>query len=85
MFEHRSHAQRGTLAHSGARSSGWAWGFVWSATLALGWPVPSGAGIALQSVDTSWGVFLGWLAGAALGSYSGVAGGIRLRSLVAGT
>ena len=49
MFEHRSHAQRGTLAHSGARSSGWAWGFVWSATLALGWPVPSGAGIALQS------------------------------------
>jgi hypothetical protein len=42
-------------------------------------------GIALQSVDTSWGVFLGWLAGAALGSYTGVAGGIRLRSLIAGT
>ena len=40
-------------------------------------------GIALQSVDTSWGVFLGWLAGAALGSYAGVAGGLRLRSLVA--
>jgi hypothetical protein len=39
-------------------------------------------GIALQSVDTSWGVFLGWLAGAALGSYAGVAGGLRLRSLV---
>jgi len=42
-------------------------------------------GIALQSVDTSWGVFLGWLAGAALGSCAGVAGGIRLRSLVAGS
>jgi len=40
-------------------------------------------GIALQSVDTSWSIFLGWLAGAALGSYMGVAGGIRLRSLVA--
>jgi hypothetical protein len=40
-------------------------------------------GIALQSVGSSWGVFLGWLAGAAFGSYAGVAGGIRLRSLLA--
>jgi hypothetical protein len=40
-------------------------------------------GIALQSVDTSWGVFLAWGGGAALGAYSGVAAGIRLRSLVA--
>lgn len=38
-------------------------------------------GIALQSVDTSWGVFFGWLAGAAVGSYAGVASGIQLRSL----
>jgi len=40
-------------------------------------------GIALQSVDTAWSIFLGWIAGAALGSYMGVTGGIRLRSLVA--
>ena len=40
-------------------------------------------GIALQSVDTSWGAFSGWFAGAALGSYTGVVGGLRLRSLVA--
>ena len=40
-------------------------------------------GIALQSVDTSWSIFLGWLAGAASGSYLGVAGGIRLRALAA--
>jgi hypothetical protein len=40
-------------------------------------------GIALQSVGSSWAAFLGWLAGAALGAYAGVAGGIRLRSLVA--
>jgi hypothetical protein len=39
-------------------------------------------GIALQSVGSSWGAFLGWLAGAALGSYTGVAGGTRLRSLL---
>lgn len=36
-------------------------------------------GVALQSVDTSFGVFLGWLAGTALGAYLGVAGGIRVR------
>lgn len=40
-------------------------------------------GIALQSIDTTWGVFLGWLAGAAVGSYAGVAGGIQLRALAA--
>jgi hypothetical protein len=40
-------------------------------------------GIALQSFDTSWGVFVGWLAGAALGSYAGMVGGLRLRGLVA--
>jgi len=39
-------------------------------------------GVALQSVDTSWGVFLGWLLGTGAGSYLGVAGGIRLRSLL---
>jgi hypothetical protein len=39
-------------------------------------------GIALQSFGTSWGVFLGWLLGAAVGSYAGVAGGIRLRSVL---
>jgi len=42
-------------------------------------------GIALQSIDTTWGVFLGWLAGAAGGSYAGVVGGLRLRSFVAGS
>jgi hypothetical protein len=36
-------------------------------------------GVALQSVDTSWGVFLGWLLGTAGGAYAGVSGGIRLR------
>lgn len=40
-------------------------------------------GVALQSVDTSWGVFLGWLLGTGGGSYAGVAGGIRLRALLA--
>lgn len=39
-------------------------------------------GVALQSVDTSFGVFLGWLAGTALGAYLGVAGGIRVRRLL---
>jgi hypothetical protein len=42
-------------------------------------------GIALQSIDTSWGVFSGWLGGAAVGSYAGMAGGLRLRSLVVGS
>ncbi len=39
-------------------------------------------GIVLQSVDTSWGVFGGWLTGTAAGAYAGVAGGIRLRSRI---
>jgi hypothetical protein len=39
-------------------------------------------GVALQSVDTSWGVFLGWILGTGGGSYAGVAAGIRLRSLL---
>ena len=37
-------------------------------------------GVALQSVDTSWGVFGGWLLGTGAGAYAGVASGIRLRS-----
>ncbi|HEY7728928.1 MAG TPA: hypothetical protein VID50_10800, partial [Candidatus Eisenbacteria bacterium] len=48
MSEHRSHAQRRALAHSGARRVGWGWGFVWGATLALAWPVSSKAGIAFE-------------------------------------
>jgi hypothetical protein len=36
-------------------------------------------GVALQSMDTSWSVFLGWLIGTGAGSYAGVAGGIRVR------
>ncbi len=38
-------------------------------------------GVALQSIDTSWGVFLGWLLGTGGGSYAGVAVGVRLRSI----
>jgi hypothetical protein len=41
-------------------------------------------GVALQSVGTSWGVFLGWLSGTAGGAYLGVAGGIRLRTALTG-
>jgi hypothetical protein len=37
-------------------------------------------GIALQSVDTSWGVFGSWLLGTGVGAYAGVATGIWLRS-----
>ena len=37
-------------------------------------------GVALQSVDTSWGVFASWLAGTGAGAYSGVASGIRARA-----
>jgi hypothetical protein len=37
-------------------------------------------GIALQSIDTSWAVFSGWLLGSAGGAYAGVASGVRLRS-----
>jgi len=40
-------------------------------------------GVALQSVDTSFGVFAGWLAGTAAGAYLGVLGGNRARALFA--
>ena len=36
-------------------------------------------GVALQSVGTSFGVFAGWLVGAAAGAYFGVAVGVRAR------
>jgi hypothetical protein len=39
-------------------------------------------GVALQSIDTSWAVFWSWLLGTGAGAYAGVAGGIRLRSLL---
>lgn len=39
-------------------------------------------GIALQSTGTSLGAFASWLLAAAAGSYTGVASGIRLRSLL---
>jgi hypothetical protein len=39
-------------------------------------------GVALQCVGTSWMVFAGWVLGAAGGAYMGVAGALRLRSLV---
>jgi hypothetical protein len=39
-------------------------------------------GVALQSVDTSWGVFAGWLFGTASGAWLGVAGGLRLLSRI---
>lgn len=38
-------------------------------------------GVALQSVDASFGVATGWLAGTAAGAYLGVAGGVRARKL----
>jgi len=37
-------------------------------------------GVALQSIDTSWGVFSSWLLGIGGGAYAGVASGVRLRS-----
>ena len=40
-------------------------------------------GVALQSVDTTWGVAAGWLMGTAAGTYAGVSGGIGLRRLLA--
>jgi hypothetical protein len=40
-------------------------------------------GVALQSVDTSWGVFSSWLLGSGGGAYAGVASGVRLRSRLA--
>jgi hypothetical protein len=40
-------------------------------------------GVALQSVDTSGRVLVGWLLGTAIGACVGVAGGVGLRSLVA--
>jgi hypothetical protein len=42
-------------------------------------------GVALQSVDTSWGVFWSWLLGTSVGAWAGVAAGIRLRSLAGRT
>jgi hypothetical protein len=39
-------------------------------------------GVALQSVDTSWGVSAAWLLGTAVGCYGGVASGVRLRRFV---
>ena len=39
-------------------------------------------GVALQSVDTPWGVLATWLLGTAAGSYLGVAFGIRVRGVV---
>jgi hypothetical protein len=39
-------------------------------------------GVALQSIDTSLGVFSSWLLGTAGGAYAGVAGGGWLRSLL---
>jgi hypothetical protein len=38
-------------------------------------------GVALQSIDTSWGVFFGWLTGIAAGGYLGVAAAVRVRAL----
>ena len=43
--------------------------------LLLLWP-----GVALQSVGTSWWVFVGWLLGTGGGAYLGVAAGIRVRA-----
>lgn len=40
-------------------------------------------GVALQSFDTSWGVFSSWLLGTAVGAYAGVASGSWLRSFLA--
>ena len=39
-------------------------------------------GVVLQSVDTSFSVFAGWLAGTAAGAFLGVAGGARARALL---
>lgn len=41
-------------------------------------------GLALQSFDTSWGVFGSWLLGTAAGAYAGVATGIRAHGLLGG-
>ena len=41
-------------------------------------------GVALQSFDTSWAVFWGWLLGTAAGAYAGVATGIRMRAMSSG-
>ncbi len=41
-------------------------------------------GVALQSFDTSWAVFWGWLLGTAAGAYGGVATGIRVRAMLSG-
>ena len=39
-------------------------------------------GLALQSVDTSWFVFLAWAGGTASGAYLGIVGGVGVRALV---
>ena len=39
-------------------------------------------GVALQSIDTSWGVFASWLLGTGTGAYAGVSTGSRLRRLL---
>lgn len=39
-------------------------------------------GVALQSVDASFGTFLGWLVGTAAGAYVGVAAGLRARNFL---
>ncbi len=42
-------------------------------------------GVVLQSVDASFGVSVGWLAGTGAGAYLGVAGGIRARRILSMT
>lgn len=39
-------------------------------------------GVALQSVDTPWTVFAGWMIGTIFGAYAGVAGGSRFRRIL---
>lgn len=41
-------------------------------------------GVVLQSVDSSFGAFIGWILGSAIGAYVGVAAGIRARKLLKG-
>ena len=39
-------------------------------------------GVALQSFDSSWAVFVAWVLGTAAGAYAGIATGIHLRAMV---
>jgi hypothetical protein len=41
-------------------------------------------GVALQSVGTSWAVFVGWMLATIVGTYAGVTSGIRLRRILVG-